>query len=164
MSDPTTVDSPAGIAGLLLPAAVLLDQHAADRVEAIRRAGEALVDSGAVDRAYVTSMLEREESISTYVGEQVAIPHGTLAGRSAVRRDALSFVRFAEPVDWGGQGEVTVVIGIAAKDGHQVEVLAELACVLLDPERARRLRAAGSAAEIVELLRPAPDDADGQAP
>lgn len=159
MSD---VDTPqATVAELLDHRAVRLREAAADRTEAIRRAGEALVDVGAVDRAYVTSMLEREETISTYVGEGVAIPHGTLAGRSAVRRDALSFVRFATPVDWGGAGGVTVAIGIAARDGRQVEVLAELASVLLDPERARRLREAGSAGEVVALLRPRPEDEDG---
>jgi mannitol PTS system EIIA component len=146
--------------GLLAPGAVRLREAAADRTEAIRRAGEALVDTGAVDRAYVTSMLEREETISTYVGEQVAIPHGTLEGKAAVRRDALSFLRFDPPVDWGGHGEVRVAIGIAATEGRQVEVLAELATILLDPDRARALREAATAEEVVELLRPRPDDDD----
>jgi PTS system mannitol-specific IIA component len=157
----SSVDSGnATVAELLDPRAVRLGVPAADRTEAIRQAGEALVEVGAVEAAYVTSMLEREESVSTYVGEQVAIPHGTLASRSSVRRDALSFVRFAAPVDWDGLGEVTVAIGIAAKDGRQVEVLAELASVLLDPDRAARLRAAGSAEEVVALLRPRPEDED----
>lgn len=161
MSD---VDSPnATVAELLDPAAVRLHAPAADRSEAIRRAGEALVDSGAVGPAYVAAMLEREESVSTYVGQGVAIPHGTLAAKALVRRDALSFVRFDRPVDWGGAGEVTVAIGIAAKDGRQVEVLAELASVLLDPDRAAALRAAGSAEEVVELLRPTDPDPEESA-
>ena len=156
----SSVDSPnATVAELLDPVAVRLHESAADRTEAIRRAGEALVDCGAVDRAYVTSMLEREESVSTYVGEGVAIPHGMPSARGLVRRDALSFLRFDRPVDWGGAGEVRVAIGIAAKDGRQVEVLAELASVLLDPGRAAALRAAGSAEEVVALLRPT-DDTD----
>jgi mannitol PTS system EIIA component len=155
----SSVDSPnATVAELLDPRAVRLHEAAADRTEAIRRAGEALVDTGAVDRAYVTSMLEREESVSTFVGEGVAIPHGTLAARDLVRRDALSFVRFDRPVDWGGAGEVTVAIGIAARAGRQVEVLAELATVLLDPDRAAALRAAGSAEEVAELLRPTDEE------
>ena len=146
------------VSGLLAPEAVRLAERAADRTEAIRRAGEALVEAGAVEAAYVTSMLAREESVSTYVGEEVAIPHGTLEGRSLIRRDALSFIRFAEPVDWGGAGAVTVAIGIAAKGDGQVEVLAELASILLDPDRAQALRDAGSPAEVVELLRPRPEE------
>ncbi|MFL6129524.1 MAG: PTS sugar transporter subunit IIA [Mycobacteriales bacterium] len=148
------------VSGLLEPAAVRLSEHAADRSEAIRKAGAVLVESGAVEPAYVESMLAREESVSTYVGEEVAIPHGTLEGRSLIRRDALSFIRFAEPVDWGGAGEVTVAIGIAAKGDGQVEVLAELASILLDPDRAQALRDAGSPEEVVELLRPRPEEDD----
>ena len=146
------------VSGLLEPAAVRLSERAADRTEAIRAAGAALVETGAVEPAYVESMLAREESVSTYVGEEVAIPHGTLAGRSLIRRDALSFIRFTEPVDWGGAGDVTVAIGIAAKGDGQVEVLAELANILLDPDRAQALRAAGSPEEVVELLRPRPEE------
>lgn len=148
------------VSGLLAPAAVRLAERAADRTEAIRRAGEALVEAGAVEEAYVASMLAREESVSTYVGEQVAIPHGTLEGRALIRRDALSFVRFAEPVDWGGAGDVTVAIGIAAKGDGQVEVLAELASILLDPDRAQALREAGSPEEVLELMRPRPEEDD----
>ncbi len=76
-------------------------------------AGRRWSTSGAVEPAYVDAMLERERSISTYVGEGVAIPHGTLAGKEAVVRDALCFLRFPEPVDWDGD-EVTVCVGIAA--------------------------------------------------
>jgi PTS system mannitol-specific IIA component len=145
-------------ARLLDPAAVRLGEAAADRDDAIRRAGSALVETGAVQPAYVDSMLAREQSISTFVGEGVAIPHGLLEGKALINRDALSFIRFAEPVDWDGMGEVTVAIGIAAKDDGQVEVLQELASILLDPDRAAALRAASSADEVVELLRPTEED------
>lgn len=145
-------------ARLLDPAAVRLGEAAADRDDAIRRTGAALVDTGAVQAAYVDAMLEREQSISTFVGEGVAIPHGTLEAKALINRDALSFVRFDPPVDWDGMGEVTVAIGIAAKDNGQVEVLQELASILLDPDRAAALRAATSAEEVTELLKPTEDD------
>ena len=145
-------------ARLLDPAAVRLGEAAADRDDAIRRAGSALVETGAVQPADVDSMLAREQSISTFVGEGVAIPHGLLEGKALINRDALSFIRFAEPVDWDGMGEVTVAIGIAAKDDGQVEVLQELASILLDPDRAAALRTAGSAEEVTELLKPAEEE------
>src|SRR6266567_2133792 len=124
---------------------------------AVRRCGEVLVGTGAVDPAYVEAMLERERSISTYVGEGVAIPHGTLASKDAVRRDALSFVRFPETVDWGGE-QVTICIGIAAQgDGH-IGILAALAEILLEPGRAEALRAADDPNEVLRLLQPARED------
>src|SRR5215212_11895577 len=89
------VAPPAGRPGPLLdPRSIRLELSAAGRTEAIRACGQALVDVGAVDPAYVDSMLERERSVSTYMGEGVAIPHGTLAGKDTVHRDALSFLRF----------------------------------------------------------------------
>jgi mannitol PTS system EIIA component len=139
--------------GLLAEGAIRLNATAADRDEAIRACGQALVDIEAVDPAYVEAMLEREQSISTYVGEGVAIPHATLAGKSAVRRDALAVLRFPAGVDWGGE-TVEVCVAIAAVgDGH-VGILSELAQVLLDPDRARRLREATRAEEVLQLLAP----------
>jgi PTS system mannitol-specific IIA component len=145
-------------AALLDRAAIRLRERAADRDAAIRRCGEVLVGTGAVADSYVEAMLERERSISTYVGEGVAIPHGTLASKDAVRRDALSFLRFPDTVDWGGE-PVTICIGIAARgDGH-VGILAALAQILLEPGRAEALRAADDPDEVLRLLRPAEEDA-----
>jgi PTS system mannitol-specific IIA component len=144
-------------ADLLDPAAIRLHERAADREAAIRACGQVLVGTGAVEQAYVDAMLERERSISTYVGEGVAIPHGTLASKGAVRRDALSFVRFPETVDWGGE-PVTICIGIAAQgDGH-MGILAALAEILLEPGRAQALRAADDPDEVIRLLQPARED------
>jgi PTS system mannitol-specific IIA component len=142
-----------GLGALLDPAAIRLAETAADRDAAIRRCGEVLVEVGAVAPAYVDAMLTREQSVSTYVGEGVAIPHGTLAGKETVLRDALAVLRFPDGVDWGGQ-PVTVCVAIAARgDGH-VEVLGELAQILLDPERAAALRAATDPDAVYGLLTP----------
>ncbi len=142
---------------LLDPAHVRLDATAADREDAIRQCGAALVGAGAVEPAYVDTMLERERSISTYVGEGVAIPHGTLAGKDVIRHDAVSFVRFPGGVDWGGR-QVVLCIGIAARgDGH-VRLLSELAQILLDPDQARALRESSDIDEVVRLLQPAGEE------
>lgn len=144
----------ATVADLLDPRAIRLVQRAADKHDAIRQCGTALFEVGAVEAAYVASMLERERSVSTYIGEGVAIPHGTLAGKDVVRRDALSFLRFPDGVDWDGD-RVTVCIGIAARGNGHVAVLAELAQILLDPERARALRDATGVDDVIRLLQPA---------
>jgi mannitol PTS system EIIA component len=142
---------------LLHRGAVRLDATATDREDAIRQCGEALVRTGAVEPAYVDTMLERERSVSTYVGEGVAIPHGTLDGKDSVRHDAVSFVRFPDGVAWD-DNRVVLCIGIAAKgDGH-VRLLAELAQILLDPDRARALRETKDIDEVVRLLQPAGEE------
>ena len=138
--------------GILQKQAIRLDERAASRDDAIRRCGGVLVEIGAVEPAYVGTMLDRERSVSTYVGEGVAIPHGTLEGKAAVRRDALAVVRFPETVDWDGN-PVTVCVAIAAQgDGH-VDLLAELAEILMDEDRADALRKATEPDEVLHILK-----------
>jgi PTS system mannitol-specific IIA component len=137
---------------LLAPQAIRLAQTAQDRDDAIRQCGAVLVEIGAVDASYVDSMLARERSISTYIGEGVAIPHGTNASKDAVVRDALAVLRFPEGVDWGGQ-PVIVCVAIAAKgDGHTA-ILGELAQILLDSDKAQALRDATEPGRVLELLK-----------
>jgi PTS system mannitol-specific IIA component len=124
----------------------------------VRACGELLVELGAADPEYVATMLDREDEISTYIGEGVAIPHATLAGRAFVRRDALAVVGLAEPVDWGGGARVVLCVAIAAVGEGHLDILADLAEVLLDPERAAALRDAREAGEVIRLLRPDGED------
>jgi mannitol PTS system EIIA component len=151
-------DGARSLAELLDLEAIDLDARADSKLAAVRACGEALVRVGAVKPAYVDAMLEREGTISTYVGEGVAIPHGTLAGKEAVLRDALCYLRFAEPIDWDGD-EVTVCVGIAAAgDGH-VQVLAQLAQVLMDPDQAQALRDATKPEDVLHVLQPTEEEA-----
>lgn len=139
--------------------AIRLTEVAADRDDAIRRCGEVLVEIGAVGPGYVETMLAREAAISTYIGEGVAIPHGTLAGKNLVHRDALAVLRFPDTVDWAGQ-PVTVCVAIAAQgDGH-VELLASLAEILLDSDQARALREATYPDDVLALLMPTREDSN----
>ena len=136
---------------LLAEASIDLDASADSRDDAIRQAGEALLRVGAIDESYIDAMFERENSVSTYMGEGVAIPHGTLSGKDAVKKDALSLIRFPNGVDWDGN-DVRLAFGIAAKGGGHIALLAQLATVLLDPEKAEALRNATTVEQVYELL------------
>ncbi|WP_433391935.1 PTS sugar transporter subunit IIA [Micromonospora sp. KLBMP9576] len=143
------------MADLLARDAIRLHERAGSRDEAIRRCGAVLVEVGAVAPAYVDAMLAREESVSTYIGEGVAIPHGTLHGKESVRRDALAVLRFPDGVDWDGF-DVRVCVAIAAVgDGH-VDILARLAAVLMDPAQAQRLRNSTNVDEVITILEEEP--------
>src|SRR5258706_7644566 len=139
------------MAELLARDAIRLDERAGSRDEAIRRCGALLVEVGAVAPAYVDAMLAREQSISTYIGEGVAIPHGTLNSKESVRSDALAVLRFPDGVDWDGF-DVRVCVAIAAAgDGH-VDILAQLAEILMEPDQAAALRNATDPDEVLGLL------------
>ena len=119
---------------------------------------DTLLSLGAIEPGYIETMLERERSVSTYVGEGVAIPHGTLAGKDVVHHDAICVLRFPAGVDWDGE-RVQVCVGIAARgDGH-IRLLSELAQILLDADRARELREATETGAVLRLLHPTGEDA-----
>ena len=104
---------------------IKLDGSARTRDEAITEAGRLLVAAGAVDDSYVDAMHERETSVSTYMGNGLAIPHGTNEAKPSIKRTAISFVRYAEPVDWKGQ-PAEFVVGIAGAGDDHLTVLSAL--------------------------------------
>jgi PTS system mannitol-specific IIA component len=142
---------------LLAEASINLDASATSRDDAIRQAGAGLVAVGAVESPYVDAMIDRENSVSTFMGEGVAIPHGTLAAKDSVKSDALSMVRFPAGVDWDGN-DVRLAFGIAAKGNGHIALLSQLASILMDPEKAEALRNATTTARVYELLTPDPED------
>jgi PTS system mannitol-specific IIA component len=119
--------------------------------EAIREAGGILVDVDAVTPDYIDAMFEREQSISTYMGNYLAIPHGTNESKESIKRSALSVVRYPEPIDWDGN-EVLFALGIAGYQGGHMDILSRIAIVFSDTDEVDRLLAAKSAQEIFDLL------------
>ena len=152
-----TEETTPGLSALLAESSIRLDLTATDQEDAIRQTGAALLEAGAIDSSYIDAMLERERSVSTFVGEGVAIPHGTLAGKDSVKNDALVVLRFPDGVDWDGN-DVRVCVGIAARGNGHIALLSQLAIVLLDPDKAAALRAATTSTEVYELLKPEPED------
>ena len=150
-------DEAVPLADLLTESSIRLDAHASGRDDAIKQAGAALVEAGAVDPSYVDAMLQRENTVSTYVGEGVAIPHGTLAGKDAVKHDAIVVLRFPDGVDWDGN-DVRVAVGIAAKGNGHIALLSQLATVLLDPDKAAALRGATTSQQVYDLLASEDDE------
>jgi mannitol PTS system EIIA component len=119
--------------------------------DAIREAGEMLVTAGAVTPAYIDSMYERERSVSTYMGNYLAIPHGTNESKESIKRSALSVIRYDQPIDWDGN-EVRFALGIAGYQGGHMDILSRVAIVFSDTDEVDKLLAAGSAEEIYDLL------------
>lgn len=140
---------------LLTPGTVRLGATATDRRDAISQAGQLLVDAGAVEPAYVEAMHEREAAMSSYMGEGFALPHGTDASRKHVRQAAVAFVQFAGPVAWEDDEEAHAALAVAATSDEHIGILATLANVLVDADKAERLRTTDDVDEVLTLLAPA---------
>lgn len=133
--------------GVLKLSSIVLAGSATDRDGAITEAGNLLVATGNVDAGYVASMHERETSVSTYMGNLLAIPHGTNDAKSLITSSSISVVRYPNPIDWNGN-PVKFVIGIAGAGNDHLELLGKIAEVFLDESKIAGLEQATSAAQI----------------
>lgn len=137
---------------VLSPSLIRLGVAAAGRDEAIERVGRMLVDGGYVQPAYVDSMKARELTMSTYVGNGVAIPHGTFEDKTLILATGIAVAQFPLGVTWDGANLAYLVVGIAALRDEHIGVLANLARVLEDEAVSKSLWVTDSADYVLETL------------
>lgn len=131
---------------------ISLQAIAADKTEAIRKAGDLLVQSGCVLPEYVDGMLAREQSMSTSLGNGVAIPHGVYENRGHILQSGLSVLQLAGGVEWDEGEMVYLVIGIAATSDEHIGVLSNLAEVVDDENNLAELLTTTDPDAIVRYL------------
>lgn len=136
---------------VLTKESIRLGATARDKADALAQCGALLVELGAATQEYADALFDREEQVSTFLGEGVAIPHGTNESRVHIRRTALGFIQFPDGVDWDGN-VVNVCIPIASNSDEHVGILGALAEVLMEPEAAEKLRTTSSVDEVLVLL------------
>jgi len=118
---------------------ISLQASATDKADAIRKAGELLVTTGCVLPEYVDGMLTREQSMSTSLGNGVAIPHGVYENRNHILKTGISVLQLTDGVEWDEGEKVFMVIGIAASSDEHVGVLSNLADVIDNEENLAEL-------------------------
>ena len=135
----------------LRPEDVRTGLSAADKYEAIRMAGEMLTARGCVDAGYIEAMIERENVVTTYIGEGVAIPHGVGEAKSLIHSTGLCVLQFPAGVPFGDE-LAYLVVGIAGKEDEHLPILQALANMMLDEESFDQLRHATDPAFIYARL------------
>ncbi|ARZ00463.1 fused PTS fructose transporter subunit IIA/HPr protein [Yersinia ruckeri] len=129
-----------------------LAAQATEKNDAIRQVAAALTEAGCVDAAYVDGMLQRELQTSTYLGNGIAIPHGTTDTRDLVRNTGVQVFQFPQGIAWGEDQTAYIVIGIAARSDEHLALLRQLTHVLSDDAVAAQLAKTTSAEELRSLL------------
>ncbi|UXY11106.1 PTS mannitol transporter subunit IICBA [Kosakonia sp. ML.JS2a] len=133
---------------------IFLGRKASNKEEAIRFAGEQLVKGGYVQPEYVDAMLEREKLTPTYLGESIAVPHGTVEAKDRVLKTGVVFCQYPEGVRFGEDEEdiARLVIGIAARNNEHIQVITSLTNALDDETVIERLAHTTSVEEVLALL------------
>ncbi len=146
------VDAPdSGDDDLLLEENIFLNQSFATKEEAIRFAGEALAKAGYVEDSYVDAMIDREGITTTYMGNNVAIPHGTEEAKRAVLKSGFTIIQVPDGVDFNGE-KAKLIFGIAGKDGTHLEILSSIAVICSEQENVDKMVLASSAKEIKDII------------
>lgn len=134
---------------------IFLGLQANDKFEAIRFAGEQLVKAGFVQPSYVDAMFEREKMVSTYLGEGVAVPHGTVEAKDAVIKTGVVVCQYPEGVRFTDEedGVAKLVIGIAARNNEHVQVVSAITNALDSEEAIVLLTSTNDVNKVLELLK-----------
>jgi PTS system mannitol-specific IIA component len=131
---------------------IMLNHQLTTKEEAIQLAGQMLVDRGYVNPEYKQKMLEREEITSTYMGNFVAIPHGTDEAKKDVKESGIVIIQIPDGVDFGDGNIVKLVFGIAGKgDGH-LEILSNIAIAVSEIENVEKIVHATSQVEVLSFF------------
>lgn len=125
---------------------------ASGKANAIEQVAKALETSGYVKSGYVQGMLNREKQAPTFLGNGIAIPHGTTDTRDQVLKTGFAIFQFPDGIDWGEDQTAYIVIGIAAQSNEHLELLRQLTHIISDESIADAMAKADSPEALKQLL------------
>ena len=133
---------------------ISMGQSAVDKSEALQLLAGHLVTDGLVAEGYLAGLQAREVQGSTFLGQGIAIPHGTPETRDQVFSTGVRLMQFPEGVDWGDGQIVYLAIGIAAKSDEHLRLLQLLTRALGETDLGQALRRASSAEALPSITPP----------
>jgi len=122
--------------------------------EAIKFAGEQLVAMNYVEPEYVQGMFAREKLVSTYLGESIAVPHGTIETKKHVLKTGIVFCQYPQGIQWGEEEDdvAILVIGIAAQGDEHIQVITAITNSLDDEEAIECLKTTVNKEDVLRIL------------
>lgn len=136
---------------------VLLNLKSESKDDAIERVGKLLVSKGYVNENYINGMKARDEEISTYMGNGVAIPHGMNEYKKEIMNSGIVIAQYPEGVDFGEGNVAYIVIGIAGKGEEHMSILSKIALTVQYEENVERLKNAKTNKEIIKIIEEGDD-------
>jgi PTS system mannitol-specific IIA component len=139
-------------AEILTKETVRLNAEVNNQEDAIELAGRLLVEKGCVEEPYIEAMFEREKSVSTYMGNGVAIPHGTEESKRFVKQSGISVLQVPHGVEYGEGNTARLIIGIAGKNDEHLEILSNIALVCADESKVEQILQASTEEELMAFF------------
>lgn len=136
---------------VLVPDGILLNLPVMTKQEAIKKAGQTLVNLNYVTSDYIECMFDREKEIETYLGNHIAIPHGTNESKQFIKNSGIVLLQFKHAIDYGEE-KVHLVLGIAGEGNKHLEILSKIAICLLDQDNLAQIINSNSKQEILKII------------
>ncbi len=140
-----------GAVSVMSPSGIILGLPTVGKEDAITHAGNLLHSLGYVSPEYIPAMLERERTVSTYMGLGVAIPHGTSDAKKEVQKSGIVFLQYPEGV-WFGEEKAHLIFGIAGIGDEHLDLLAKIGGLIENPETLDKLMTATDVSEVFSLF------------
>lgn len=132
--------------------AIVLNKETVNKEEALKDIGKHMEKLGYVNETYVEYILEREKESTTYLGNYVAIPHGTLKGKNDILKTGIVIFQYPNGIDFGNENTVYLLIGIAAKSDEHLEIISCLSDVIEDENEVLKLKDEKNLEKIYEIF------------
>ncbi|ENV03219.1 MULTISPECIES: phosphoenolpyruvate--protein phosphotransferase [Acinetobacter] len=139
----------------LEPRHIHMNQHAVDKKHALQCLVDILVKDGLVTPEYITGLINREQQSATYLGQGIAIPHGTPQSREFILQTGIRLAHFPEGIIWDGENTIYLAVVIAAKSDEHLQVLQILTRALMQ-DVSEQVKNATQPEQIIELLQAQP--------
>lgn len=135
---------------------IFLQRKESNKEDAINFIGEQLVNLGYVSEEYVEGMHAREKLVSTYLGESIAVPHGTIEAKEFIKHTGILFCQFPNGIKWGDDEEdiANIVIGIAAQGDNHIQILSSITNALDDENSLEILKNTHQKTDVLNILQP----------
>jgi len=121
--------------------------------EAIRACGELLLKTGYIEPGYIDAMVQRDSISTTYVGNGVAVPHGTEAAKPLVKKTGLAIIQVPDGVDFGKGRIAKLLIAVAAIGNEHIDLLTNIAQICIDDDKLQKMLQTQSTKEIMDVIR-----------
>jgi phosphoenolpyruvate-protein phosphotransferase len=145
------------------PQQVLLNAQVTTKADALELISQNLSALGLVRGDYVNALLAREEKVSTYLINGVAIPHGVNEAKQQVIQTGVFIVQAPQGVVWNSKGDVArLIVGISAKGKDHLSLLQRLTNVVMDEAVAQQLATTTNKNDILDALNTAAQTAPVQ--
>ncbi|MFC0277044.1 PTS sugar transporter subunit IIA [Enterococcus devriesei] len=126
-------------------------QESVSKEQAIKEAGRVLLKNNLIEEQYIESMLEKEKSDITYIGNGIAIPHGMNEAKKYVKKSGISVIHYPNGIQYD-ENKAYLIIGIAGGDNDHLEILQDLAVKLSDEDYVDTLVKASNMDKFLEIF------------